>query len=77
MQLYEVQNGWMGESIVRAYVWASNRDEAQELATEAFKVDAVKYHRTSAYYDKLYFRLLLETDHPSFCTKPSDSGWDI
>lgn len=34
MKLYEVTNGWLGESHVRLYAWAESEEQALEMAAE-------------------------------------------
>ena len=45
MQLFEISNGWLGESYVRVIVIAENKEQALALAREAFKKDAEKDDR--------------------------------
>lgn len=64
--LYEVRNGYMGESYVRAYVWCDSVEQAKQMAL--------------ALGDKwdegdLQVELLFTEDRAQFITLPSDSGW--
>lgn len=64
MKLYEATNGMIGCSYVRCYVWANNKEEARQMATELFSEPR-----------KVKIEFLFKNDSPPFCTKPSDEGW--
>lgn len=71
MKLYEATNGFVGESYVRAYVWAENEEQAKALAKEAF--DNHASYRGS----QVSLRLLFSSSVKPFCTEPSDAGWEF
>lgn len=76
MHLYEVTNGWMGESYIRCYVWAENEILARELAIQAFQKRS-EYASNPLFAEiSSIFRLFSESD-PSFVTKVSDSGFNL
>lgn len=72
MSLYEVQNGWMGESHVRVYVWAASEPEARSPALESFR----KVRASDDYARAVNVRRLFGADDPPFATSPSDAGFD-
>jgi len=67
MNLYEVRNGYMGESYVRVYVWCEGIDVAREMAS---KIDE-KWQAA----DELEVEFLFSEHSVPFITLPSDSGW--
>lgn len=67
MKLYEVTNGWTGESYVRVYVWAPDDTAAAEMAREAFGPGKAS---------SLCVMELFSADSPPFVTQPSDCGWN-
>jgi len=76
MHLYEVTNGWMGESYIRCYVWAENEILARELAIQAFQKRS-EYASNPLFAEiSSIFRLFSASD-PSFVTKVSDSGFNL
>ena len=77
--LYCVSNGYYGESYVRVYVWANDGGEAIELAQAALKKDDSYSAVDADYHDimKLQVKFLFSADSPSFCTMPSDSGFEM
>lgn len=71
MKLYEVTNGYEGESYVRVYVRTDgNEERAKELARVAFKGDS--RHCASLAVELLFD----EADPAEFTTLPSSSGWE-
>jgi len=82
MNLYEVTNGYTGYAYVRVYVWATNEEQALEIAQEAFRKenerDYDERHRhKSKYWQNLECRHLFSNDAEPFVTAPSDTGWDV
>lgn len=81
MQLYEVTNGWFGESYVRVYVWAENDNQAKNMARASFERAALSElpmldNRTSYFSDLTVKRLFGSLDTP-FVTAPSDAGFNF
>lgn len=73
MFLYEVKNGEWGEAYERAYVWAHNVDEAEEL-----------YYAANPTKDGSRAKVVIDSITPLFCdqdapfsTKLSDAGWEV
>lgn len=75
MNLYEVTNGWTGESYVRCYVWAEDEAAALELAGQSFRQHRQAKEHPSVYED-LQIEKLFSADDPPFATAVSDSGWE-
>lgn len=71
--LYEVTNGYIGESYVRVYVWAISEAQALELAQQSFK--SAHPNNRSDYSEDLTAKLLFKSDSAPFATRPSDDGW--
>lgn len=69
MHLYEVTNGWIGESYVRVYAWADDEVTALAMARAAYARD-----RPDSVERLIITHLFSATDN-SFVTDPSDSGW--
>lgn len=67
MNLYEITNGYWGESYRRCYAWA----ESEATALQKFAVENPDYRR-----DGLQVNLLFSEGVDAFCTRMSDSGWD-
>jgi len=76
MTLYEVTNGWMGESYVRAYAWADSKEHALSLAREAYRGDCLNAARHKSYALGLKAKPLMTPETPPFCTPVSDCGWE-
>jgi hypothetical protein len=70
MTLYEVLNGYIGESYVRCYVWAETPDRALELANEQhrkkYKVDLP---------ERCIVNSLFSSESAEFATEFDDAGW--
>lgn len=78
--LYEVRNGWMGESHVRTYVWVDSEKDAEAFAVQAFEIECdnvgrVGTERVAYCLVRDVLSLFRETD-AAFATTPSDYGWD-
>lgn len=73
LTLYEVTNGYIGESYVRVYVWAISEAQALELAQQSFK--SAHPNNRSDYSEDLTAKLLFKSDSAPFATRPSDDGW--
>lgn len=71
MKLFEVTNGYTGESYVRVYVFVETVDEAIAIARAT-------YERHGRDATTLSARECIDTTTVSygFCTLPSDSGWE-
>jgi len=65
MNLYEVTDGFYGESYNRIYVWALYEDSALDLAEKAYGKPR----------SNLKIRFLFSGSMPEFATRPSDSGF--
>lgn len=65
MKLYEIVTTRVGESYVRAYAWAPNRDAA-----------LLMFKERNPSYDVKEVRQLIHRDASPFCTKASDEGWE-
>jgi hypothetical protein len=68
LTLFEITNGWMGESYCRSYVWAE--DEAA-----AFALFETMYPGDES--NSMTIQPLFRADAAPFCTKLSDSGWEM
>lgn len=82
MNLYEVTNGYVGNSYVRAYAWAENEEQALELAREKFRAERDsheyngKHTYKTNYWKNLTCRFLFSDDAEPFATTPDDNdGW--
>ena len=54
MHLYEAENGWLGESYVRCYVWAPDEATARALAIASFRQEATEcYAGNKKFYQNL------------------------
>jgi hypothetical protein len=69
MNLYEITNGYVGESYVRVYVWAKDDEQAYGLAEERF--GKAGYPEEAP----LSLKVLFSQDAQPFCTIPSDEGF--
>lgn len=74
MTLYEVTNGYLGQSYIRVYVWCEDETTAIDMARESFKSDD-GYDET--YYNKLRCVKLFSGDSKPFSTLPSGDGWEV
>lgn len=54
MKLYEVTNGYIGDSAVRVLVITDNEERAIELAREKYKKEVDKF----SFYDESYYKNL-------------------
>lgn len=85
MNLYEVVNGYIGQSYVRVYVCAKSEPRALELAQDTFKRYSDKLVQDigkNAGYEKQYWtnlraKPLFLGSNIEFVTEPSDCGWDV
>lgn len=79
--LYEVTNGYIGESYTRCYAWADSELAARRMAGERFRADSDKLgasHRyPSEYWETLTVRKLFDADAAPFSTLVSTEGWRI
>ena len=80
MKLYQIENGWLGESAVRVYVIAGSDDAAKGLAVLAYKKDADEFNskpanarclKPASYYDPAQFTLTVLCEDT---TQPWASG---
>ena len=80
MKLYEVDNGFMGESDVRVYVLAESEEQALALARARYKAEwerrPLEFRHNESYYTTLTCELLLDDLTTPMCTAPSDCGWE-
>jgi hypothetical protein len=67
--LYEITNGWMGESYVRAYAWADSEADALELC-------AAK-HIGKKVGNKFEIVKLFDSDSDPFCTAFHDAAFTM
>jgi hypothetical protein len=74
--LWEVENGYMGESYMRCYAWAATEEEALRLAREQFQQAPQGRSDGEEYWSDLSARCLFPADAKPFVTKPSGSGWE-
>lgn len=77
MNLFEVTNGWFGESYTRVYVWCKTKGQAIEMASSAFKEYAMsrphnKYNELFWSKDRLEAEYLFSDDSLPFASEPSD-----
>ena len=72
MKLFEITNGWMGNSYVRVYVIAEDESEAIRLATTPFKNDGKRQKHPKAYWENLEVKTLCEDTSKPWCGEASD-----
>jgi len=72
MGLYEISNGWMGESYVRVIVIAENEERALEMAKEAFMREALKRGKDESYYSRFTIEWSIEDLTKPYCSEPTD-----
>ena len=77
MTLYEVTNGYQGESSVRVYVWCADKRTALAMAEKFLRTERGHLDYPEAYYSDLYANRLLHDRSVPFATKASDSGWEM
>lgn len=65
MKLFEVTNGWIGNSYVRCLVIASNEEEAIKLTSSLYKKEAKDRQYANTYFEGLKAEILCE-DTSSF-----------
>lgn len=75
MTLYELTNGYIGESYVRVYAWAHSAEEAITLARPKFEARG-KRERHDDYAANLTATVLFSADDAPFATEASDEGWE-
>ena len=73
--LYEVTNGWTGESHFCCYVWASSPYQAYGLGELSYQEKAAKDNYPPEFWKNLTVRLLFTLQARPFATEPSGSGW--
>jgi hypothetical protein len=81
MHLFEVTNGYLGESYVRVYVWAADEATALLLAKETYQArdsdSNFQYtQKPATYWENLKCVRLFSAGDTPFCTLPDDSGWE-
>ena len=79
MKLYEVTNGYCGNSYIRCYVWAETETNAREAATLQYKKayqKALGKTNEDAWPD-LELEYLFDDQSEPFVTEISDDGWEI
>lgn len=74
MYLFEVTNGFIGESYIRVYVWADSEEAALAFARQTYQDNAKNYGEH--YWSNLHCRKLFSQTDSSFCTLPDDAGWE-
>ncbi len=74
MHLFEVTNGYTGESYVRVYVWAENEETALALAQQTYQLHAGQHGEK--YWSTLHSTKLFSQGDGPFCTLPDDAGWE-
>jgi len=72
MKLFEVTNGWMGNSYVRVLVIAEDEEEAKTLATEPLKKDGKSQGHDKLYWSRLECKTLCEDVSTVWCGDASD-----
>ena len=72
MKLFEIRNGYHGESYVRVYAWAETKEEAIALAQKSF-TESKAYPLDS----RLEIKELLDQSTGRFVSLPSDSGFEL
>lgn len=77
MKLFEITNGWMGQSYCRAYAWAPDCETALQLARVKFEAEARANGYNSAYWTELQAEELMDATALPFCTVPNGDGWLI
>lgn len=74
MKLYEIVNGYIGESYVRCYAWAESTEQALTLARAQYEAHA-DYHKDPTYWERLEVTELFDASAAPFATPPNDHGW--
>lgn len=77
MKLYEVTNGYIGESYVKVLVIAENEERAKQLAYKRYKKEAGERNKrfkvySEAYYNNLTIECLCEDVTKEWSTEPRD-----
>ena len=60
MKLFEITNGWMGNSYVRVLVIAENEEEAKTRAIAPLKKDGKRQGHGKSYWSRLTCKTLCE-----------------
>lgn len=86
MNLYEVTNGYNGNSYIRCYAWAKDENQALELARKSFKKEAEVeptlqfpslFRFSPPYWKRLRIRLLFSQENSPFVSEPCDGGFGL
>ncbi|MHC1683703.1 MAG: hypothetical protein AB6733_12215 [Clostridiaceae bacterium] len=77
MKLYEVKNGYIGESCVKVFVIAESEERAQQLAYKRYKKHAEEKNKYFKVYSQSYFtnltaECLCEDVRKEWATEPRD-----
>lgn len=78
MKLYEIKNGYIGESYVRCYAWAHDERHALKMALERFKDEADNDPGggyPEDYWTSLVARELFNDNDGPFVSAVSSSGF--
>ncbi|RIK41617.1 MAG: hypothetical protein DCC55_11410 [Chloroflexi bacterium] len=73
MGLYEITNGYVGESYLRVYAWAESEEQALEMARQRLQVED---GYPAQYAENLRIELLFDAQEPPFVTDPSSTGFE-
>ena len=76
MNLYEIENGWCGESYERCYAWTNDEKEALKLAKMSFHKECHPDRREDGIAN-LKIRFLFEGKDKSLVSRWSDNGFDM
>ncbi|WP_142414386.1 hypothetical protein [Hathewaya massiliensis] len=68
MKLWEVTNGYCGETYIKCFVIAKDKNKAIEIAKEHFKKEAESDGRDKDYYYDLEAELICEDVNGEWCS---------
>lgn len=72
MRVYEVTNGYVGNSYTRVYVIAENEDRAKEIAKERYKKVAKENDYRNDYFENLKEECICEDTTKEWCSEMYD-----
>lgn len=77
MNIYEITNGFMGESYVKVYVWAFSQEQALEMGSASLRRAAELDRYGPEYWQRLRCKLLRVAPSAPMASRPTDSGLDF
>lgn len=72
MKLFEITNGWMGNSYVRLLCVAESKEKALKLAMPKFEKDGKRQNHPDFYWKELNVTILCDDVSKSWCGEVSD-----